>query len=71
MGVYMLNRRVVDHIPADRSYGFDQLMKDLLGADDPVNVRRFNGYWLDIGRTEDYARAVEEFTGMRSLLLRG
>jgi NDP-sugar pyrophosphorylase family protein len=71
MGVYMLNRRVVDQIPADRSYGFDQLMKDLLGANDPVNVRRFNGYWLDIGRTEDYARAVEEFTGMKDLLLPG
>jgi len=71
MGVYMLNRAIVDRIPADRPYGFDQLMKDLLRSNERVNVRRFNGYWLDIGRTEDYARAVEEFSGMKDQLLRG
>ena len=69
MGIYMLNRRVVDRIPADRPYGFDSLMKDLLSANERVNVRRFGGYWLDIGRTEDYARAVDDFSAMKDRLL--
>ena len=71
MGVYMLHRRIVDRIPAECPYGFDQLMKDLLAANERVNVRRFSGYWLDIGRTDDYARAVEEFNGLKGQLLRG
>src|SRR5262249_7792902 len=50
MGVYMLSARVLDYIPADRLYGFDHLMLDLLAAKEPVIVRRFAGYWLDIGR---------------------
>jgi NDP-sugar pyrophosphorylase family protein len=70
MGIYMLNRGVVDRIPADRAYGFDHLMKDLLSANERVNVKRFSGYWLDIGRAEDYARAVDEFTGMKERFLR-
>jgi NDP-mannose synthase len=69
MGVYMINRAVVKRIPAERPYGFDQLMTDLLGANERVNVKRFRGYWLDIGRAEDYVRALEEFSGMKDLLL--
>jgi mannose-1-phosphate guanylyltransferase len=31
----------------------------------------FDGYWLDIGRPEDYDRANAEFAGLRSVLLPG
>jgi NDP-sugar pyrophosphorylase family protein len=31
----------------------------------------FDGYWLDIGRPDDYDRANEEFEVMESKLLRG
>ena len=29
----------------------------------------FDGYWLDIGRHDDYEQAVEEFEAMRAALL--
>ena len=61
MGIYMLSARVLRFIPGDRLYGFDHLMFDLLAAQERVAVRRFDGYWLDIGRPDDYARAIEEF----------
>jgi len=69
MGVYALNARVLRYIPADRSYGFDHLMLDLIAAREPVKVRRFGGYWLDIGRPDDYARAIDEFDSMRGRFL--
>jgi len=69
MGVYILSRQVVDLIPEGVAYGFDQLMDDLLKAKKTVAVRRFDGYWLDIGRPDDYARAIDEFEVMRERFL--
>ena len=66
MGVYMMSRKALDFIPADEEYGFDQLMQDLVAANQKVVVRKFNGYWLDIGRQDDYAQAIDEFDSMRA-----
>jgi len=38
MGVYMANRRIMDFIPAGKSYGFDNLMLDLLAAGKPAAI---------------------------------
>jgi NDP-mannose synthase len=61
MGVYAVNRGVVDFVPRDCKYGFDDLMHHLLKRNESVMVDRFEGYWLDIGRPDDYMRAIEEF----------
>lgn len=70
MGVYMVSRRAVARIPAGAAYGFDTLMLDLLAAGTPATVRMFDGYWLDIGRPDDYMRAIEEFDAMKTSFLR-
>lgn len=70
MGVYMANRSIMEFIPEGKSYGFDNLMLDLLAAGKPAAVRKFDGYWLDIGRPDDYIQAVEEFEQMKPRLLR-
>ena len=46
-------------------------MLDLIAAGETVAVRRFGGYWLDIGRPDDYARAIDEFAAMRGRFLDG
>jgi NDP-sugar pyrophosphorylase family protein len=71
MGVYVVSRSVVDLIPPGTPYGFDNLMLDLLAAGKKVNVRAHEGYWLDIGRPDDYMQAIEEFPDMKSRLLFG
>ena len=71
MGVYMLSARVLSYIPPERQYGFDNLMLDLIAAGETIAVRRFGGYWLDIGRPDDYARAIDEFGAMRDRFLDG
>jgi NDP-sugar pyrophosphorylase family protein len=69
MGVYMASRRIMGFIPEGKSYGFDNLMHDLLVAGKPAAVRAFNGYWLDIGRPDDYIQAIEEFEQMKQRFL--
>ncbi len=69
MGVYILNRSVLERVPAGQKYGFDDLMLDMLAHKESVHVERHSGYWLDIGRVDDYMRAVDEFDDRRKQLL--
>jgi NDP-sugar pyrophosphorylase family protein len=61
MGIYCLNRSVIDRLPRGKPYGFDTLMLDSLRNHVRVRVRPFSGYWLDIGRPDDYQFADEHF----------
>lgn len=60
MGIYMVNKKVTDFIPKT-FYGFDSLMLDLLKRKETVSIKNFSGYWLDIGRPDDYEKAIEDF----------
>ncbi len=68
MGVYMVSKRILQYIPEGRPYGFDDLMSDLIDSKNFPHLKRFRGYWLDIGRPDDYARAVDEFKNMQERL---
>lgn len=61
MGVYAVSKRILSFIPYDTFYGFDNLMKDMLGRNEKINVVMFDGYWLDIGRPSDYEKAILDF----------
>ncbi|MBU8859917.1 MULTISPECIES: sugar phosphate nucleotidyltransferase [unclassified Micromonospora] len=69
MGVYGLSRSTIAHYPAGQPFGFDQLVLDLLGRGEPPAGYEFDGYWLDIGRPEDYDEANRCFPELRDLLL--
>lgn len=69
MGIYMMNRRALDFIPPNTFYGFDDLMRDLIAVGSPAGVRVHEGAWLDIGRPDDYAIAVERVETMRGVFL--
>ena len=69
MGVYMANKKILEYIPYNESYGFDKLMLDLLKQKQAVRVKRFEGYWLDIGRPDDYMQAIEEFDSRKHSFL--
>lgn len=61
MGVYALNRAVLDWIPDHEAFGFDQLVLKLLAARQAIKVARHRGYWLDIGRPDDYQKAIDDW----------
>jgi mannose-1-phosphate guanylyltransferase len=69
MGVYALSRSTLASYPKGEALGFDRLVLDLLAAGRPPAAYEFDGFWLDIGRPEDYDRANAEFSGLRSHLL--
>jgi len=63
MGVYMANREILDYIPENQLYGFDHLMLDLIRYQKPATVKIHSGYWLDIGRPDDYEKACNDIEG--------
>ena len=65
MGVYVFSRAVLRHIPAGKPFGFDELMQAMLDAQERVYSCPHEGYWLDLGRPDDYERAIEDFSRMR------
>jgi NDP-sugar pyrophosphorylase family protein len=60
MGVYVMNRDVLKFVPPGTRFGFDDLMLTLLEKKCPVKIFPYNGYWLDIGRPDDYEKANED-----------
>ncbi|MEU2156146.1 sugar phosphate nucleotidyltransferase [Streptomyces sp. NPDC019396] len=71
MGVYGLSLGTLDGYTPGLPLGFDELVLDLLKHGNPPHAYEFDGYWLDIGRPDDYDRANAEFTTHQSLLLKG
>ncbi len=69
MGIYMLSKKVLDFIPNNTPYGFDQLMLALLAKNEPVAINTFTGLWLDIGRPDDYVEAIEQFDQLKDKIL--
>jgi NDP-mannose synthase len=69
MGVYVLNRRVCEYVPCDTPFDLPQLVWRLLELGERVGAYRYDGFWLDIGRHEDYAAAIEQFEDLKPALL--
>lgn len=70
MGIYMASKEVLDFIPSGKSYGFDSLMIDLIVRKKNVSVKRHCSRWLDIGRSDDYAQAINEFESHKKIFLK-
>lgn len=68
MGIYCLDRSVVAALPRGEAYGFDNLMLDALAGGRRVEIRPFGGFWLDIGRPDDYQYADENFAELAARL---
>jgi NDP-sugar pyrophosphorylase family protein len=62
LGVYAMNRSVLEFVPRNRPFGMDQLVAALLERGEPVHVHRHEGEWYDIGSPKDLKRATEVFT---------
>ncbi len=65
MGVYVFSHAVLEYIPSGKPFGFDELMRVMLEAGERVFSYPHDGYWLDLGRPDDYERAIEDFARMR------
>ena len=68
MGVYAMNRSVLKFIPDHQPFGFDDLMLALLEQREEVKIFPYSGYWLDIGRPDDYEKANEDIDLLTRIL---
>lgn len=68
MGVYAMNRDVLEFVPPGTHFGFDNLMLTLLEKKRPAKIFPYGGYWLDIGRPDDYEKANEDIEKLNKLL---
>ena len=59
MGIYIINKRLVEGLEKNKPYGFDNLMIYGIKNKIPMGRYLFNGYWLDIGRPDDFETANE------------
>jgi NDP-sugar pyrophosphorylase family protein len=61
MGIYVMEPAVLDFVPEGRPFDLPDLVHALLEAGQPLGAYKYDGLWFDIGRKEDYERAVEEW----------
>lgn len=69
MGIYILNRSILEYIPKNKKYGFDDLILKLLEKKIKINIKIHKKYWLDIGRYDDYLEATKQIENNKKLFL--
>ncbi len=69
MGIYVFEPRVLEFIPPGGRFDLPDLVRELIARGEGVAGYKHVGYWLDIGRPDDYQRAQEEFESMRARIL--
>lgn len=60
-GIYLIKRKYIEEIPENDFYNATDLISLLIGNGKKVISFPILGYWLDIGRHEDYLKAQEDF----------
>jgi NDP-sugar pyrophosphorylase family protein len=69
MGVYCFAPRAIKLIEPGERLDFPDLVLRLITAGESVKAWRSDGYWLDIGRPDDYEQAQDEFEARRHQFL--
>lgn len=59
-GIYLLKRSLIDRIPKGEFHNATDLMEGLIAEGRKVGYYPLLGYWLDIGKHEDYRKAQED-----------
>lgn len=59
-GIYLMKREIVDYIPNGSFYDTTDLMEELINNGKKVFSYPLTGYWLDIGKHEDFEKAQED-----------
>ncbi len=59
-GIYLMKREVANQIPPETYYDTTDLMEKMIEAGKKVFSYPLSGYWLDIGKHEDFEKAQKD-----------
>lgn len=59
-GIYLIKREVLNLIPKNKFYNATDLMENLIKEGYKVHSYPLRGYWLDVGKHEDFKKAQED-----------
>lgn len=59
-GIYLFKREIINLIPKNKRYNATELIEDLILMKRKVVTYPFSGYWLDIGKHEDFKKANKD-----------
>jgi NDP-mannose synthase len=68
MGVYVAEPRLLEFIERDAYLDLPDLVLRLLDTGEQVGSYMYDGYWLDIGRHDDYEKAIAEYEQVEHML---
>jgi NDP-sugar pyrophosphorylase family protein len=69
MGMYVFEPRILPYIGYNRYMDFPDLVVTLIKAGERVLSYPFDGYWMDLGRIDDYEIALRDFEQYREQFL--
>jgi NDP-sugar pyrophosphorylase family protein len=69
MGIYCYSRVALEAIGENERLDFPDLVLRMLAQGERVLAHDAECFWLDIGRHDDYARAIEAFDRLRPSFL--
>lgn len=64
-GIYIFKKELIAHIPDGEFFNVTDLIEYLLAIDKKVISFPLLGYWLDIGKHEDYKKAQEDIKHLK------
>jgi dTDP-glucose pyrophosphorylase len=59
-GIYLMKREMLKHLPIEKHYNATDMMETLIKGGNKVISYPLAGYWLDIGRHEEYEKAQKD-----------
>lgn len=63
-GIYLMKKSILKHIPKEVFYNSTDLMEKLIKLNKKVISYPFSGYWLDIGKHNDYKKAQTDLNNI-------
>lgn len=64
-GIYLMKKEVLDYLPKGNHFNATDLMEKLIKENKKVVSYPLLGYWLDIGKHEDFAKAQEDIKHLK------
>jgi dTDP-glucose pyrophosphorylase len=64
-GIYLMKRKIIAHIPKNKPFNATDLMQQLINEGKRVIAYPLVGYWLDIGKHEDFKKAQDDINQIK------